>query len=91
METQGCFYSLGIVTALERLGNGTLISEKGLAELLGCSPVTIKRAVARDELPPPVRLLGKPTWTAGAILRHFEDRLQKAAAEARLIESHKGR
>ena len=41
---------------------------------------TIKRAVERGELPRPVRLMGKNTWTAGAIVRHLEARLE---AEAR--------
>jgi predicted DNA-binding transcriptional regulator AlpA len=72
----------GIIVALADLGAGALISEEALAHLLGRHRASVKRAVRRGELPPPVRFLGRPTWTAGAILRHMEDRLEKAAREA---------
>lgn len=41
---------------------------------------SIMAAVEHGELPRPVRLMGKNTWTAGAIVRHVEARLD---AEAR--------
>ena len=68
----------------ERLGSlpaGALVTEDGLAVLLGkgCRE-SIKRAVARGELPQPVKLMGKNTWTVGVIIEHIEDRL---AVEAR--------
>lgn len=72
----------GICTALGELGASATISEAALAKLLGRHPASIKRAVERGELPPPVRLLGQPTWTAGAITRHIEKRLEKAAKDA---------
>jgi hypothetical protein len=72
----------GIIVALSDLGEDALITEGALARLLGRHPVSVKRAVRRGELPPPVRLLGKPTWTVGALLRHIEDRLEEAAREA---------
>lgn len=45
-------------------------------------PVSVKRAVQRGELPPPIRLFGGNVWTVGAITRHFEVRLAEAAKEA---------
>ena len=72
---------LGIVAALGELGEGALITERGLARLLECHRVTVKRAVKKGHLPMPVRLMGKPTWTVGFILQHIEKRLEAAARE----------
>lgn len=71
----------GILVNLALLPPKTLVTEDGLARLLGkgCRE-TIKRAVERDELPRPIRFLGKNTWTVDVIINHIEDRL---AAEAR--------
>jgi hypothetical protein len=70
----------GVYAAIGALPPGALVTEDGLAGLLGkeCRE-SIKRAVARGELPYPVRLMGKNTWTAGAIVRHVEDRLESEA------------
>jgi predicted DNA-binding transcriptional regulator AlpA len=71
-ETDGIFVAIG------GLPSGTLITEDGLANLLGkACRETIKRAVERGELPRPVRLLGKNTWTVGSIIQHIEDRLKE--------------
>lgn len=59
-----------------------IVTEDDLARALGRHPVTIKRAVERGELPPPVRLMGKPTWTGAAILKHLESRLEQAQETA---------
>ncbi len=74
----------GISVELGTLPPNTLITEKALAKLLGRAAKSIKRAVARGELPPPVRILGEPRWTVGAILRHIEKRLDVAAHEAEI-------
>lgn len=70
----------GVFSKIGELPAGALVTEDGLALLLkrGCRE-TIKRAVERGELPRPVTLLGKKTWTAGAIIRHHEQRLEEAA------------
>src|SRR5579862_2251669 len=77
---------------LGTLPAGALISEQGLAALLKKCPESIKRAVARGELPRPVRLMGKATWTAGAILRHMENRLEETTREherfMRKVQAH---
>ena len=73
----------GIVRDLGDLPPGALLDERALARVFGgCHPITVKRAVARGELPPPVRLFGKPHWTAGVILGHIEARLADAKREA---------
>ena len=71
----------GIFEKLGSLPTGALVTEDGLAHLLGkgCRE-SIKRAVVRGELPQPVKLMGKNTWTARTIIEHIEQRL---AAEAR--------
>lgn len=85
--------SWGVLRDLGQMEPSTIIREKALAEMFGCHPVTIKRTVARGELPPPVRLNGKPCWTVRSIIEHIEERLRAAktaaAAEAeRLARMH---
>ncbi len=72
---------VGVFKRLGSLPTGALVTEDGLAHLLGkgCRE-SIKRAVVRGELPQPVKLMGKNTWTARIIIEHIEQRL---AAEAR--------
>ncbi|MBM3280969.1 MAG: hypothetical protein FJY95_23255 [Candidatus Handelsmanbacteria bacterium] len=72
----------GIIAPLGRLGPGALITEKGLAHLFKRHPYSIKRMVQRGELPPPCRMAGSNTWTAGALVRHIEGRLEQAARES---------
>jgi hypothetical protein len=73
---------LGIVPELGAYGPGAIITESGLAKLLKRHPVSIKRAVQRGELPPPVRLCGGPAWTVGTLVSFMEKRLEAAAKEA---------
>lgn len=71
----------GIVRELGELPSGTIVNEEGLAQMLGRCRHTIKRAVKRGELPPPIKFMGKPRWTVGAILKHFEERLEESKKE----------
>jgi hypothetical protein len=73
---------LGIYHEIGTLPPATLITEKGLAKLFGKCQASIKAAVDRGELPYPIRIMGKPTWTAGIIIRHIEARID---AESRKI------
>jgi hypothetical protein len=75
-------FTFGVVKELGELGSGAVISESGLADMLNRHRKSIKRAVRRGELPPPTKLLGKPVWTAGAIVKHIEGRLEKAQKDA---------
>ena len=71
-----------IVKALGELPPGTILEEEAVARIFGRHAVSVKRAVERGELPPSVRMFGKPCWTAGVILEHLEVRLEKAKREA---------
>ena len=71
----------GIVKDLGQLPPGAIREEEAVARIFGRHAVSVKRAVERGELPPPVRMFGKPCWTAGAILTHVEARLEAAKRE----------
>jgi len=70
------------IDELARWPAGTLLDEQRLADVFDCHTATVKRAVKRGELPAPVRMFGRPCWTAGAIIRHVEARLEAAQQEA---------
>ena len=72
----------GVVSSLAALPPGAIVYEDAMARMFKRHPVSIKRAVKRGELPKPTRLLGKNAWTAGAVLRHIEARLERLAKEA---------
>ncbi len=76
----------GVITVLAEMPADTLIDEVRLARIFNRHPVSIKRAIQRGELPPGVRLLGKPTWTAGVVLDHMRRRLDKAKENAERLE-----
>ena len=78
----------GIITALGKLGTGTVITEEGICHLFSRHGDSVKRAVERRELPPPVRLFGQPVWTVGTLLRHLEHRLKEAAKKAESLHKH---
>jgi hypothetical protein len=64
------------------------VTEEALATILGKScRESVKRAVDRGELPPPVRLMGKNTWTARVIIEHIETRLRTAAQKFSSLKS----
>jgi len=65
-----------------RISPWQVFNQDELARAFGKHPITIKRAVERGELPPPVRLMGKPTWTGASILKHLETRLNQARESA---------
>ena len=69
---------LGIVRTLGDLAPDTIVSEAALAKVFARHRVSIKRAVERGELPPPIRLFGEPVWTIRALRDHMAERLDKA-------------
>jgi hypothetical protein len=71
----------GIVKEIGELPPGAILDEEALARIFGRHTVSVKRAVERGELPPPVRLFGKPCWMARTILAHLEERLEAAKRE----------
>jgi hypothetical protein len=72
----------GVIAPLGEMPPGTIVTEEGLAQLFKRHVVSVKRAVERGELPPPCRLFGARVWTAGALIRYIEHRLDNAAREA---------
>jgi hypothetical protein len=81
-DNPGC--TTGTLTGLAELPAKTLLTETALAVLLRVSPRTVRRMVARFELPPPVRMAGKPTWLVERVLAHIEARAARAARQAEL-------
>jgi len=76
----------GIIAALAQMAPETLIDETALSGIFNRCPTSIKRAVRRQELPRPVKLFGKPTWTARAVLDHLNRRLEAAKRDADRLE-----
>jgi hypothetical protein len=48
-----------------------------LARVFGVAPRTIKRMVARYELPPPILLASKRCWKVGAILDWIDNTIER--------------
>lgn len=61
---------------IEGLGPTSLITLDGLAGMLKRSPCSIRRAIARGELPESTRLCGTQVWTAECIWQHITGRLE---------------
>lgn len=76
----------GIIALLGELKPGAIVTEEGVARLFNRHVASVKRAVQRGELPPPCRLFGSNTWTAGTLIGHIEKRLEEAAKEIEHIE-----
>jgi hypothetical protein len=77
----------GIVRIIGDLPIGAVITEAGLATMFSRCQLTIKRAIERGELPRPIRLMGQPTWTAGAIVDHLNRRLREAQREHKDLDA----
>ena len=71
----------GIIRELGDLPNGAIVNEEALARIFGRCQVSIKRAIQRGELPPPIKLLGMPVWTVEKLLTHINKRLDMAQKE----------
>lgn len=74
--------SVNIIKGLAELPGKTLLDERAMAALLKVNPRTVRRMVARFELPPPVRLAGRATWVVERVLAHIEARAEVAARRA---------
>lgn len=66
---------------LDEIGENTIIDEANLAKLFGRCRKSVKRSVARGELPMPVRLFGQDAWLAGQLAAHMKARLESAARD----------
>ena len=76
----------GIIRQLADLPPETVISEEGLAKILGKHRVSIKRAVRRQELPVPIRMFGKSVWTVQVLRDHLNRRLEAAKQDAARLQ-----
>ena len=75
------------ITRLAELPAQTLLDERAVAEVFAVTARTIRRMVARFELPPPIRMAGRSTWIAGRILEHVNERAKRAALKADQMET----
>ena len=89
-EPQDVEPDVEFLTALALLPPQTLISESKLAQMAGRHVTSVKRAIQRGELPPPVPLFGASVWTVAVILEHINARLEAertaAAQTARRVQ-----
>jgi predicted DNA-binding transcriptional regulator AlpA len=69
----------GVISALVELKPDSVVTEESLTHIFGKHQTSIKRAIERGELPRPVRMFGKPTWTVRTILAHLEERMRYEA------------
>ena len=72
-----------VLTGFAGLPADALLDETAVALVLEVSKRTVRRMVARYELPPPVRFAGRSTWQAARILAWFHRRADRAEREAR--------
>ena len=72
-----------VVTGLADLPEKALIDETALAAALNVDKRTVRRMVARFELPPGIMFGGRKCWQAGTVLRWFEARADQAARQAK--------
>ena len=82
MDTESTSKDFEIVSALGDLPPDAVITEDGLAKMFCRHRASIRRAVERGELPPAVKLFGKPCWTIRAIRDHMAKRLEQAQRES---------
>lgn len=70
------------ITALATMPDATLVDEAWLCQVFGRCRRSIRRAVARGELPAPITMFRRHSWTVGSIVRHVQAR-QDAAMRTR--------
>lgn len=72
-----------VLTRLAELPERALLDEAALADALSVSDRTVRRMVARGELPPSVPLASRATWQAGRVLGWIEEQIERAEQRAR--------
>lgn len=66
---------LGFPRSLGNLPPTELINVVGLAKILGRCKKSIERAIRRGELPPPIKMMGRHTWSVQQLNDHFQKRI----------------
>ena len=72
-----------LITTLAGLPERALLDENALAKSLKVTKRTVRRMVARFELPPPVSFAGRSMWQVGRVMCWFEKRADRLEREAR--------
>ena len=85
IEQAGKLQPKGIlIEDLARLPEKSILDEGRLAGILKISPRTLRRMVARAELPPPIALGGRSIWLSDRLLSYLNsnaERAERGAAE----------
>ncbi len=83
VEDLECGTEHGVYDFLARLPRQALVDESAMARGLGVVPRTVRRMVARHELPPSLgKMGGRSVWIAGRVLDHLETRAEQAEKKA---------
>lgn len=80
----------GVLVGLANLPPKALVDEYALAGAFCVTPRTIRRMIARHELPPPIRVAGRSQWLVDRVLSHLDARAERAAREAEREEARLG-
>ena len=75
----------GVISALAEFPREALLNENAMCRAFDVCDRTIRRMVARHELPPPVRLGGRSTWIVGRVLDWLNSRAEEAEQDARKV------
>lgn len=80
-----------ISTQLGRYPPETLLDQEALAQALDVSPRTLRRMVARFELPPGMTLGGRKVWIVRKVLEYLTERAEELARKAGQAAAKLGR
>ena len=80
-----CLVTVGVLGSTP---DEALASVADIAAAMNVCVTTIRRMIARGELPPPVSLGKDDVWTVGWIRRWIEERLAAAARESKIVARH---
>lgn len=72
----------GIFAALALLPEKAILTEAAIAKAFGVTGRTIRRMVARHELPPPITISGRSVWFAGRVLSWIERAAERQEHDA---------
>ena len=89
METMQNEKTTGPTSIIRDLGDlpaDAVVTEEGLAKIMGKCRTSVKRAVKRGELPVPVRMFGEPVWTVAVLRDHLNRRLEEAKRDRERLE-----
>lgn len=67
-----------LVDELAKLPERSILDEGRLAGILNISSRTLRRMVARGELPPPIPLGGRSVWLSDRLLSYLNSAAEKA-------------